>query len=66
MGSIVKRWDNTLPETNVTLTPEKLPSQKERIVFQSSIFRGELLNFGGVWHSIILLVLDYNNPHLIG
>ena len=28
--------------------PENRQSQKETIVFQSSIFRGELLNFGGV------------------
>ena len=30
------------------IAPENLPSQKERIVFQPSFFRGELLNFGGV------------------
>ena len=32
--------------------PEKLPFQQERIVFQPSFFRGELLNFGDFidWH----------------
>ena len=33
-------------KSNIAL--ENKPSQKERIVFQPSIFRGELLNFGGV------------------
>ena len=37
---------NTLPETNRTLPR---PSQKERIVFQPSIFRGELLVPGRVF-----------------
>ena len=33
------------------LAPENIPSQKERIVFHPSFFRGELLNFGGctIW-----------------
>ena len=30
------------------LVPEKLPSQKDRMIFQPSFFRGELLNFKGV------------------
>ena len=30
------------------ISPEKLPSQKERIVFQPPFSRGELLNFGSV------------------
>ena len=30
------------------IAPENVPSQKERIVFQPSFFKGELLNFGGV------------------
>ena len=37
----------TLPETNVA--PENSPSQKETIVFQPSIFRGELLVSGRVF-----------------
>ena len=36
------------PEVWPQLALEKLFSQRERIVFQSSFFRGELLNFGGV------------------
>ena len=37
---------DTLPETN--LAPENWPSQEETIVFQPSIFRGELLVSGRV------------------
>ena len=33
----------TLPETNSKFAPENKPSLKETIVFQPSIFRGELL-----------------------
>ena len=38
----------TLPETNI-FAPENRPSQKERIVFQRSIFRCELL----VWMRVV-------------
>ena len=39
--------NNTLPETNSEFTPEKDGGpQKESIVFQPSIFRGELLVSG--------------------
>ena len=56
----------TLPETNIA--PEKMVSQKERIVFQPSTFGCELLVFGeGAFHQhqiqsawrIGLLVLDF-------
>ena len=29
------------------IAPENKPSKKQRIIFQPSFFRGELLNFGG-------------------
>ena len=37
-----------LPETNDKFAPENRVSQKERLVFQPSIFRGELLVLGRV------------------
>ena len=41
---------NYLPSRNLTAkAPENKPSQKERIIFQPSFFRGELLNFWGVY-----------------
>ena len=40
----------TLPETNIA--PENRPSQKERIVFQPSIFRGKPLVSGRVYQGI--------------
>ena len=42
----LSRRSLTLPETNIA--PENMASQKERIVFQPSIFRGELLVSGRV------------------
>ena len=33
---------------NESMSPEKEPFQKNRIVFQPAFFRGELLVFGGV------------------
>ena len=45
--SVLQQKTSTLPKTNIA--PEKLPSQKERIVFQPSIFRCELLVF---WEGI--------------
>ena len=51
-------WDNDpwniycfflhLPFPKFNFTPEKLPPQSERTVFQPSFFRGELWNFGWV------------------
>ncbi len=40
----------SLPETSTA--PEKIASQKERIVFQPSILRGELLVSGRVIKSV--------------
>ena len=39
--SVLESSWNTLPKTNIA--PENRPSQRERIVFQPSIFRGQLL-----------------------
>jgi len=39
---------NNLTPAKFNIAPEKLPSQKERILFQPSLFTGKLLNFGGV------------------
>ena len=47
---------NTPPKFNIA--PEKLPSQKERIVFQPSIFSGELLNFRDVFSIVFVCVLQ--------
>ena len=44
--SVLQQKTSTLPKANIA--PEELPSQKERIVFQPSIFRGELLVSGRV------------------
>ncbi len=41
-------WDGTLPETSSKSTWKVTETQKERLVFQPSIFRGELLVSGGV------------------
>ncbi len=50
----------TLPETNIA--PENRPSQLERIVFQPSIFRGELLVAGrvqcGLWFKKVANVME--------
>lgn len=48
-------WENsssstTLPKFHIDIEPEKLPgpNRKEYSLEKPSIFRGELLNFGGV------------------
>ena len=41
-----KFWEYTLPETNIA--PDKLGHPKRKLVFQPSIFRGELLVSGRV------------------
>ena len=49
---IIKTENHFLKEIDTpakfNIAPENWPSQKERLVFQPSFFRGELLNFGGV------------------
>ena len=43
-------WFLTLPKFNSEFTPEKLPKPNRNVVvFQPPFFRGELLNFGGVF-----------------
>ena len=51
---------HTLPETNIA--PENRASQKERLVFQPSIFRGELLVSGSVNINIIVITILVGLP----
>ena len=39
----------SIPTWSLAKPLEKLPSQKDKVLFQSSFFRGELLNFRKVW-----------------
>ena len=41
----LKKYHFGYTSLKFNIAPENLPSQKERIVFQLSFFRGELLNF---------------------
>ena len=41
-------WNNTRPETNSIKAPENRPKPNRKVVFQPSIFRGELLVLGSV------------------
>ena len=58
---------NLLPP-KLNMAPEKLPVQKERLVFQPSFFffRGELLNFGGVPPQLAMFLLINKRATLSG
>ena len=45
-GTFMVTADTPL-KVGYVIVARRVPSQKERIVFQASVFRGELLNFEG-------------------
>ena len=61
---IFKKKTATPPKFNIA--PENRESQKERIIFQPSIFRGELLNFQGVLIVYLFFLrslgIDFSDP----
>ena len=61
-----KVWHQTSTPWKFNIATEKLQSQKERIVFQPSFFRGELLNFGGVTDRNVEIVKVIYNDVLLG
>ena len=59
-GSFLKPWIPTLPKTNIATQNRFF--QKERIVFQPSIFWGELLVSGRVTSALTILTPPIETP----
>ena len=53
VGVIHYKTRDSLPETNSKFAPENRPGPNRKVVFQPSIFRGELLVSGRVSSSFV-------------